>query len=480
VQRPVSRLLALAGSIFLGLAGAVALATPASAHHTTITGEATCVSGKWQIVWEIENSEKDKTATISKVTANPNTAVTRDDTKVALQSTTILPGATVTATQEIEGNIKQATLKIDALWEANDKTATNQGSAVFVPAGESCTKEVVCVSAQDADYKHTFDGPKGTATISVDGDPLCAGQQQDFLLVSYFAPSKEFALPQYVFDHQIGTLSATRATVTLDVKLPPCWTQVDLVWGGNSELIDPLDGSKYYGDKKLGSPKAPGNRSTGPKGWYNGAGTEGVKCTQPQSTYVPACDGSVTVHLSNSGKYTSEFVVTAGEFKKNASVAAGKAADIVVPAGAGAIKVTADGKDVGSYAWTQPEDCPPPTVGVTASCDTVTISVTNPVGNQPITAVATYGTQEKPVAVAAGKTGVVTFPTGSSTQAKVVIGSLDLSLNVTYPTPADCGWLPTTGAKVTGVAAAGALLVGAGAAIFFLSRRRRLNLADME
>ena len=37
-------------------------------------------------------------------------------------------------------------------------------------------------------------------------------------------------------------------------------------------MVDPLDGTKFYGNKILGSDGAPGNRSKGPRGGWNGGG----------------------------------------------------------------------------------------------------------------------------------------------------------------------------------------------------------------
>src|SRR5690349_10168413 len=76
VKRPLfRRLLAVTGSAALGLMGAVALASPAQAHHTTISGVAQCTPNEWVITWTVENWETDMTATID-VTADPNTPIT--------------------------------------------------------------------------------------------------------------------------------------------------------------------------------------------------------------------------------------------------------------------------------------------------------------------------------------------------------------------------------------------------------------------
>ena len=64
MTRPTSRrkrAAAIAAGALLGMSGAVALATPASAHHPIIVGSAPCVEadGTWKASWLVTNSEDD-------------------------------------------------------------------------------------------------------------------------------------------------------------------------------------------------------------------------------------------------------------------------------------------------------------------------------------------------------------------------------------------------------------------------------------
>ena len=97
----------------------------------------------------------------------------------------------------------------------------------------------------------------------------------------------------------------------------------------------------------------------GPQGWYNGGDKN---CTTPAATFASACDGTVTVSLSNDGsisKYPVEFEVR-GEngLSKKVTVEPGKADnETVVPAEhAGEIEVLVEGKVIenGSYKWERP------------------------------------------------------------------------------------------------------------------------------
>jgi hypothetical protein len=45
LNRPLKRLLALTGSVLLGTLGAIALGSPAQAHHNTISAGKVCANG---------------------------------------------------------------------------------------------------------------------------------------------------------------------------------------------------------------------------------------------------------------------------------------------------------------------------------------------------------------------------------------------------------------------------------------------------
>jgi hypothetical protein len=84
-----------------------------------------------------------------------------------------------------------------------------------------------------------FDGPAGTATIKFADDlPLCEGQSQKFLLVSYYAPSVSATWPQYMFDTDVQAIDRDHNQIDLTVEVPACFTQVDLVF--DEKLINPM------------------------------------------------------------------------------------------------------------------------------------------------------------------------------------------------------------------------------------------------
>jgi hypothetical protein len=70
LKTPLRRTTALVAGSFLGLAGAVALAAPASAHYPSASGSSPCVSneGEWTVDWSIGN-DYGQDATVSSITA---------------------------------------------------------------------------------------------------------------------------------------------------------------------------------------------------------------------------------------------------------------------------------------------------------------------------------------------------------------------------------------------------------------------------
>lgn len=180
----------------------------------------------------------------------------------------------------------------------------DQGTAVGACA--RVTAAEVCTSAANATYTHTFNGPAGTATITANS-ALCAGQSQPFTLISYTAPNSSFAVPQFMYDYEVKSIAPGTRSVTFTVDVPACFTQVDFVWGNNP--VNPLTGS-VYGDTKIGSGGAPGNRSTGPNGWYNGGNRACAPKPSVSVTYAADCTATATFSNGSTANVDAAFAVT--------------------------------------------------------------------------------------------------------------------------------------------------------------------------
>jgi hypothetical protein len=346
------------------------------------------------------------------------------------------------------------------------------------------------VALTAATYTHTFkvDTATGAATASITrsganaAKALC-GSGQKFSLVSYYAPSPSFALPQYVYDSKTLTLAGTTQSVEFSVQLPPCYTQVDFVFEG---VIEDLRSDNLYGNKKVGSGGTPGSQSTHAAGspqsaWYNGPGTKGQSCTNPAATAVSKCDGSGTIHLSNSLPYTGTTFSVArnGAAATDVPVAALGNQDVVISDGEWPVTVTGDNGFTKSFGWAWPAGvCDPPALEVSPDCVALVLKVTNPLTNKPITATASSGLETKQLSLGKGETTTVSFASGTGTATVTLAGAPDWTpLTAEFTKAANCE-LANTGASVTTVVVAGATLLVAGLVMVFVvtrhvGRRRR-------
>ncbi|MFI7547360.1 cell wall anchor protein [Actinoplanes sp. NPDC049599] len=487
----------LAGAL-LGLTGLTVAASPASAHDTTISGEAGCdtATGTRYVNWTVTN-DWPADATVYELTTTPNAVAD-------LQNGSVIPKSEGNGRDKVNGKrtfkqeittagATEAKVEFKSTWPEDNNFTDENNSATVKFTGPCAPVETPCVKPGDAKFTHTFavkeDGSTATVTLN-EGIKLCEGEP--VTLVSYFAPKPQFSVPQYKFDWDTGTITNENRSVDLAVDVPKCNTQVDLFFGSDKQIFDEIteDASTRYGDAKLGSKNGSGSRSKGPQGWYNGGSKT---CQTPAVEPLSQCDGTVNINLSNDGltdKYPIDFTVKAGEFSKTVTVTKGKGETVTVPAGSGSITVSAPGmKDV-VYDWTPPADCELPSVIVENDCKTVTITVENPEGVQPATARVTYGDSVKDVTVAPGKTEKVTFERGDDTYATVEFPDLDVEPIKATLGEVDCDnggegggdggdsdepSLPVTGPVAGGIAGVAALLLIGGGVFFFLARRRKVT-----
>ncbi|MFJ6199962.1 cell wall anchor protein [Micromonospora sp. NPDC092111] len=373
-------------------------------------------------------------------------------------------------------------------------TAT-PGATASTPAGQPAAP--TCVTAADARYTHTFDGPAGRASITLSNGPLCRGEEQELALVSYVTPSAQFAVPQYVLDTSVkkftGVAPGELGLATLDfaVTVPHCYTQVDFVFG--SKVIDPLtDTSDRYGDRKVGSPAGIGSRSTGPRAWYNGG--SGSCVAAPEVIAGSDCDGNVELTLVNrSGNAAATFTITgSGGFTEKVAVPMRKIVTRkLAPGEAQEITVVAPGMKDFTGGWEKPDDCQQPSIGTPdasheSTCDQMIFRISNPEDGTPLTSTFTPNKGEpKKLTVEPGRTGTVSFA-ASKNLTVTVTGALDSGGPLAWEKPEDCGsggtgggdqdgGLPVTGAAASAIAAGAAVLLAAGAVLFVVARRRRIR-----
>jgi LPXTG-motif cell wall-anchored protein len=204
------------------------------------------------------------------------------------------------------------------------------------------------------------------------------------------------------------------------------------------------------------------------------------QCTPSPVTFVSKCDGTVNVHITNTGSTQATFHIAGTGFSRDETIAAGGEKDVTVPASAGTITVTQGAAKLGEFAgWSRPENCPGPSSIGESTCDGFWVKVTNPQGGMPVDATVTYGTQIKHVIVAPGKTEAVPFSPSSQTEASIVYTGGWGAQKAKYEKPGDCPGLPQTGPKTGVYIGTGVGLVALGAIVFLLARRRLVQLRRM-
>ncbi|MGX6601762.1 hypothetical protein ACWKSP_06445 [Micromonosporaceae bacterium Da 78-11] len=303
-----------------------------------------------------------------------------------------------------------------------------------------------CVTAGSATYRHTFDGPAGTATITA-VDPLCGGRSQTFSLVSYTAT----AGGRFVYDTDRAVVDASHRKVTLRVAVPGCATEVDAVFGTDVRT-EIAGGSTAYGTTALGSASGLGHRSSGTQASYHGG--RASCAARPSVTFASACDGGFTATLtSGAAAVNAAFVVDGHTYR----VAPGARTRVVGEAG-GTLTVRDNTFRTRSGTWSKPPVCVQPTPSSTtvpaAPPSTVPTSTaahptsTAPSPAAPTTAAPTTAAPSSAAASSSSTAGADYTPTTPG-------GTLPAAPAVT---------LPVTGMGAGSVAliAFGLLLIGGG------------------
>jgi LPXTG-motif cell wall-anchored protein len=135
---PLRRTAAVAAGALLGLAGVVALAGPASAHHPEISSKDVCVNedGSWQVTWAVTNSEPDLAAEITAVNFTPQ-ASTFTGITVGAELPRAGQGA-LTAVQKLDKSDTTADLSISAEWDRGYKIIPETRTGHATKSDEVC------------------------------------------------------------------------------------------------------------------------------------------------------------------------------------------------------------------------------------------------------------------------------------------------------------------------------------------------------
>ncbi|HLL67129.1 MAG TPA: LPXTG cell wall anchor domain-containing protein [Micromonosporaceae bacterium] len=207
---------------------------------------------------------------------------------------------------------------------------------------------------------------------------------------------------------------------------------------------------------------------------------------QPAAAYTSRCDGTAGVVLTNPTEQPRRVTVAgAGGWKQTEALPAQGHARVIVPeANAADVTVTAstgDGRGagddpvIGRHQWEKPTSCAAPDVSAAAGCDGKSLLLTNPAGNDTVTAVVTVGGVVTTVQVPGGTTRSVRLALDALTADVDIAGIRTL---VRFDDLRACSAgdiLPVTGADATLLAGSAAGLIGAGVGLVWLARRRRIR-----
>lgn len=202
------------------------------------------------------------------------------------------------------------------------------------------------------------------------------------------------------------------------------------------------------------------------------------KTAKPAANFSSHCNGTVTATLINGKEATAPaaFTVTGDAgFSQGASVDPNDSATVDIPAAsATTIKVMAGGKLVASGTHQDPADCAAPATTMAETCNSLSLTVSNPDTGRPVDAVLTPSTGDATTfSLAPGEEKSATFAASAGMTLTSHVTGLD-DKTVAWTEPESCApQLPKTGTSLTPAISGGAALVVIGAAILFVVRRRR-------
>jgi hypothetical protein len=206
------RVLVVAASLLIGAGGAVAVGAPASADPVsdpftvTVAGEAGCTDdGTRKIAWTVTNGHPDMKLAITWVGDGTGTHTLENPKTVGdIKRLAEIPaGGSLSGDEVIAEDDTRAVAKliIGAAWTKDEADNRETFAEVQLAGLESCAPP--CVTADQAEYVHTFDAAAGTATVALKGKgALCAD-----VVLHHFRLVRAAAVParlRHQVDHADG------------------------------------------------------------------------------------------------------------------------------------------------------------------------------------------------------------------------------------------------------------------------------------
>ena len=314
----VRRILGLTVAVLAGTFATLAIASPASAHHTWVEGSAVCdaPTGTWKVTWTVFNSQSNLDATLTKVvwtpTGSPGTGIAVD---------AIVPKKPVgklVGVQTVPGSATQASLAVRGSWP--NGVTDGQDRSETVTFGGACQQNQ----------------PKPTATFTSDCDGTVVVQ----------------------LGNKAGT--APVSFVVTGINEP-----VSVPAGGEKSVTVPA-GSAANITVKVGTTEV------ATYSWKDPGTCAPVKVASKSDCTT------VTISLENpAGNRPIDATVKSGAETKQVTIAGGETKEVTFPAGAGTTATVTYGSGAAAAAnvapgaaaaavepvtvtWADPGNCAPP------------------------------------------------------------------------------------------------------------------------
>jgi LPXTG-motif cell wall-anchored protein len=129
LKSPLRRTTAALAGAFIGLAGAVAFAAPASAHYTELAGKTDCLeNGGWTVDWTLTPKKAPIDGKIVKVEETSGGS----DLKNIVAGAKVATGGTITDSQSFGKDTTEVTLSVKVIW-VYEKSAEADAIAANLP-----------------------------------------------------------------------------------------------------------------------------------------------------------------------------------------------------------------------------------------------------------------------------------------------------------------------------------------------------------
>ncbi|GAA1377654.1 LPXTG cell wall anchor domain-containing protein [Catellatospora chokoriensis] len=429
MKRPIfRRLLAVTGSVALGLMGAVALGSPAQAHHPELEPVAICATDGWTINWTIENSETQWEGKITKITPSPTGSLTGGTLAVGKTLPKKNKGS-LTAVQKVGLDVKKVSLYVEVLWEKQPGTRDDVTESRTVSTDlklSDCALGISVTGSASCDNVTGKWNVKWAVTNQslVDTTAFVITTGGDTTAVRYGTTWQKLANESDIVGLKdkdpIGAGKTREATQVVPGNASGARLKVKL------ESATDWNKKEVYATEVLEFSEACVK-----------------KVAKPEALFASTCD-VVTVNLTNDAAATknAEFTITgANGFSKTVSVEPGKSTTVEVPKeSATGIKVTAAGMPDRTYSWADSADCHPIGVKVDSTCLNLKITLDNPANGKQTTIVLTPTKGDAVTkTLAPGTVETVDFPLGeeSSLSVEVTIDGKKWD-TVSWATPRGC------------------------------------------